>query len=202
MTSTGTQRQAKRGQAVRLLQSVRNGAQDHPERVSLGIGLLVALHGVTSNRWWPWLNPFKRFGDETQTGTVVSIYLGTAGAAALVAGFAGVVLVFTIGSQSPRVRMFRDEGGRSLQRSWIVVVAEPFVATLCGIVAAVTQLTAGRPVAPWLFELAVVLLAHGAARLLMLLRDLVQIVAADDYLIGQRERTVPLSRFTSAGIDQ
>lgn len=180
---------------------VRIAVQDHPLRVTLALAAVVAAHAVVGWRWWPWVNPFKKIAtDDQQVGTAVTIYLGTAGAAALVAGFAGVVLVFTIGAQTPRVRMFRDRGGRSLQRNWIAVVAEPFAATLLGIIAAVTQLTAGRPVAPWLFEFAVVMLVHGAIRLLWLLRELVRIVAADDQLIRGKENTVPLSRIFGPGI--
>ena len=53
--------------------------------------------------------------------------------------------------------------------------------------------------APFLFELAVVLLVHGALRLIWLLSELVRIVAADDKLVTEIERVVPLSQiFPSA----
>ncbi|MGA9310416.1 MAG: hypothetical protein WBV74_08600 [Pseudonocardiaceae bacterium] len=162
------------------------------------MSLLVGAHLAASWRWI-WLNPFKSMAGAEGTGTAVAIYAGTTAAGAVVAGFAGVVLIFAISAQGPRVRMFRDRGGTSLRRTWLVVVAEPFAATFLGIIAAVTQTTSGRVVAPFLFELAVVLLVHGALRLIWLLSELVRIVAADDKLVTENERVVPLSQiFPSA----
>lgn len=86
-----------------------------------------------------------------------------------------------------------------MRRAWLVIVAEPFAATFLGIIAAVAQTTSGRIVAPFLFELAVVLLVHGALRLIWLLSELVRIVAADDKVVTENEREVPLSQiFPSA----
>lgn len=93
-----------------------------------------------------------------------------------------------------RLRTFRYRGAGSLRRNWIVVTSEPFVATLLGLVAAVTATTAGRPVAPWLFELAVILLAHAATRLVWILHELVRIVAVDDALLDQKDKEIPLER--------
>ncbi|MGH3873538.1 MAG: hypothetical protein ACRDSR_18840 [Pseudonocardiaceae bacterium] len=60
----------------------------------------------------------------------MTIYLGTAGAAAIVAGLAGIILVFVIGSSSPRLRNFRDAAGKPLRRTWTTIIAEPFAGTL------------------------------------------------------------------------
>jgi len=49
------------------------------------------------------------------------------------------ILVFVIGSPSPRLRQFRDAAGKPLRKTWITVVAEPFAAVLLGILAAITQ---------------------------------------------------------------
>ncbi|WP_145984143.1 MULTISPECIES: hypothetical protein [unclassified Pseudonocardia] len=155
----------------------------------------VALHAVSSLKWTR-LSPyaFLTGSEDPQISVAVAIFAGTAGAAALVAGFAGVVLVFTIGAASPRLRTFRHRGGGSLRRNWIAVVTEPFVATLLGLTAAVTATTTGRGVAPWLFELAVVLLVHAAARLIWILHELVEIVAVDDRILDRKDREVPLDQ--------
>ena len=180
-------------QGVRAWRRVAGWVKDYPQWVSLIVAGVVAAHGFASWRW-NWLSPYKALTRDDQVSTAVAIFAGTAGAAALVAGFAGVVLVFTIGAPGPRLRTFRYRGGGSLRRNWIVVVAEPFVSTLLGLVAAVTATTSGRPVAPWLFELAVALLAHAATRLVWILHELVQIVAVDDRLLDQKDREVPLNQ--------
>ncbi len=150
-------------------------------------------HGLLT---WPyqWLNPFKALqtDDKDMIATAVTIYVGTAGAAAIVAGVAGVILVFVIGSPSARLRSFRDSAGTPLRKTWTTIIAEPFTATLLGILAAITQTTSGRIAAPWLFELGIVLLLHGSVRLLWLLREMVAIVGADDHEATREEKSIPL----------
>jgi hypothetical protein len=80
----------------------------------------------------------------TRRGIAVTIYLFTAAAAALVAALAGVILVFVIGGQTPQLRIFRREAGLPLRRTWVAVVAEPFVAVFLGVIAANTQLRRRR----------------------------------------------------------
>ncbi|MGH4013630.1 MAG: hypothetical protein ACRDSL_06785 [Pseudonocardiaceae bacterium] len=154
----------------------------------------VVAHKLLT-RPYPWLNPFKGLhaDDVDTTSVAVTLYLGTAGAAAIVAGLAGVILVFVIGSPSPRLRQFRDAAGEPLRKTWTTVVAEPFAATFLGILAAITQTTSGRTAAPWLFELAIVLLVHGTLRLLWLLREMVAIVRADDHEATRDDNRIPLN---------
>ncbi|MGH3759888.1 hypothetical protein [Actinophytocola sp.] len=163
---------------------------DRPTQVALSLALLVATHAALATVLLPALNPYKSIGLEPNTGTAVTLYLGLAAAAAIVAGFAGVIIVFTIGSEAGRIRQFRFAAGKALHRSWMTVVIEPFLATLLGIVAAATQVTSGKGAAPWLFELGVVLLTHGAIRLIWLLHELVEIVYADDHDADAKTREV------------
>ncbi|MPZ84472.1 MAG: hypothetical protein GEV28_30415 [Actinophytocola sp.] len=164
---------------------------DRPVQVTWALTALIAAHAVLGTSLLSAVNPYKSFGVDANAGTAVTIYLGLAAAAAIVAGFAGVIIIFTIGSEAQRVRMFRRTAGQVLHRSWLTVVAEPVLATFLGIVAAVTQLTSGHVVAPWLFELGLVLLAHGSLRLLWLLHELVEIVHADDQTSDSSVEEVP-----------
>jgi hypothetical protein len=179
----------------RVLDAGSAFVQDRPGLVSLGLMLAVAGHGLLT--WpYPWLNPFKGLQAENTgtTSTAAAIYLGTSGAATIVAGLAGVILVFVIGSPSPRLRAFRDAAGKPLHTTWTTVVAEPFAAALLGILAAITQTTSGRIAAPWLFELGIVLLVHGSLRLIWLLRGLVAIVGADDHEATRNDKAIPLDK--------
>jgi hypothetical protein len=177
----------------RVLNMVKAFVQDRPGLISVSLVLAVTGHGLLT---WPyhWLNPFKTLqaDDKDMISSAVTIYLGTAGAAAIVAGLAGVILVFVIGSPSARLRSFRDAAGKPLHKTWTTIIAEPFTATLLGILAAITQTTSGRIAAPWLFELGIVLLVHGSLRLLWLLREMVAIVGADDHEATRDEKLLPL----------
>lgn len=168
--------------------------QDHPLWTSLILAVLVALHGVVASLFVRSLNPYKAFDFSGNAGTAVTLYLGAAAAAAIVAGFASVVIVFTIGATSPRLRLFRKLAGEPLRGTWLVVVAEPLAATFLGILASVTQMTSGKNVAPWMFELAVVLLVHGSYRLIWILRELISIVNADDELESAKKKEVKLDK--------
>lgn len=172
--------QRKRQRLTALWLRLTAWTADKPAQVALMLTALVAAHAVLSTVFLPAVNPYKSFGADPNAGTAITIYLGLAAAAAIVAGFAGVIIIFTIGSEAHRVRIFRLKAGRVLHRTWMTVVVEPLLATFLGIIAAVAQLTSGKVAAPWLFELGVVLLAHGSLRLLWLLHELVEIVHADD----------------------
>lgn len=186
---------AQRRWPVRVLDAGKAFAQDRPGLISASLVVAVTAHGLLT--WpYPWLNPFKglQADDKDTTSMAVTLYLGTAGAAAIVAGLAGVILVFVIGSPSPRLRQFRDAAGNPLRKTWTTVVAEPFATVLLGILAAITQTTSGRTAAPLLFELGIVLLVHGALRLLWLLREMVAIVGADDHEATREEKAIPLDQ--------
>lgn len=179
---------------VRKTRGVRRATvkllQDRPFLVSLAIACTVGLHSAVSSLWLTSLNPYKSLPESANSSTSVTLYLGAAAASAIVAGFAGVVIVFTVGSASPRVRMFRYQAGRQLRANWLVVIAEPLIATLLGILASIVQMTSGKPASPWLFELAMGLLIHGAARLLWVLKLLTEVVNADDVIV-EREQLKP-----------
>jgi hypothetical protein len=176
-----------------MLDAGKAFVQDQPGPISISLVVAVAAHGLLTGPY-QWLNPFKglQAGDKDTTSTAVTIYLGTAGAASIVAGLAGVILVFVIGSPSPRLRRFRDTASKPLRKTWTTVVAEPFAAALLGILASITQTASGRIAAPWLFELGIVLLVHGTLRLLWLLREMVAIVGADDHEATRDDKAIPL----------
>jgi hypothetical protein len=174
---------------------------DHPSWVAAGLIVAVAVHAASTLRW-RWLDPYKSLVMEANTSTAVTLYLGAAAAAAIVAGFAGVIIVFTIGSEARRIRFFRFASGKSLQRAWMAVVAEPFAATLLGLVAAISQVTSGRRAAPWVFEVGLLLLVHGAALLLWLLRALMEIVYAEDTEADAKDREIPTDHlFPAENVD-
>jgi hypothetical protein len=176
----------------RLRKAASGFFQDRPFATSGVIALLVTVHAVAGSIWLDSLVPYTELASPGNTGTAVTLYLGTAAASAIVAGFAGVVIVFAVGSPLGRLKRFRHEAGGRLRANWLIVMVEPLTATLLGILASVLQLTGGRVVAPWFFELAICLLIHGASRLVWILGELIKIVGADDEESERAKRKVPL----------
>ncbi len=104
----------------------------------------------------------------------------------MVGGFAGVVVVFGLSSDDERFRKVRLKAATSLQRNWTSVVTTPLVAAFGALVAATLARATWIDGAAWVFELCVLLAAHGAVRLVVVLFELVKVVHNSD-LATQRE---------------
>lgn len=187
----GGRRQARRRSAS-MMRKLIGIYQDRPLVIAVGLAVVVTVHAVLGLTWASGLVPYSALAQEVNNSISVTLYLGAAAASAIVAGFAGVIIVFTIGSGLPRLQRFRYAAGDKLGRNWIIVVAEPLAAALLGIVSSVVQMTDARLLAPWLFEFGVVLLIEGAFRLVWILKELVQIVGASDIDAEREQRKTPL----------
>lgn len=154
--------------------------QDHPWSVNIALVVLVALHavpsmlGVIPNVW-------SALAD-ADAAVATSVYLGFLGAASIVAGFAGVVVIFGLSGESAKFRQFRLVGGLALSRNWISTIASGFLAAGLALVAALLALSGAGAFSPWFFELGILFLIHGSVRLIWLMKGLVHAVAADDAL--------------------
>lgn len=158
--------------------------QDHPWSVNIMLVVLVALHAVPSVPGWiP--NVWVTLGS-VDAALASSVYLGFLGAASIVAGFAGVVVIFGLSGESAKFRQFRLVGGEALAQNWISTIASGFLAAGLSLVAALLAIGGVGELSPWLFELAILLLVHGTIRLVWLMKGLVGTVAADD-VIKERE---------------
>lgn len=161
--------------------------QDHPWSVNLALLVVVLIQAVPSafgwipNIWTGMIN--------ADPALSTSIYLGFVGAASIVAGFAGVVVVFGLSGSSPKFRQFRLVGGRALAQNWTSTIASGFTAAGLSLVSALLTIADVSALAPWFFELAILLLVHGSIRLIWLMRGLVGAVTADDVL-KEREASV------------
>lgn len=151
--------------------------QDHPALVSLTAFIVVAAHATLvvleklPNSWEPL----------TKTVDVgISIYLGAASAAAIVAGFAGVVVVFGLTATGVRFRQLRLQGAASLSRNWTSASVSGFAAAGLSLAAAVLAGVGANDWSPWLFEWSMLLLLHGTVRIIWLLRSLMDVVHTED----------------------
>lgn len=168
--------------------------QDHPALVSLLAFLLVAFHlvlavlGRIPNTWAP-LTASADVG--------ISIYLGAASAAAIVAGFAGVVVVFGLTASGVRFRQLRLRGAASLSRNWTSASVSGFAAAGLSLAAAVLASLGAGQWSPWFFEWSMLLLLHGTVRIIWLLRALMAVVQTEDQAADRasRQQTVSTSDF-------
>lgn len=172
-------------------------ARDQPFRLDAGLLALVVVHGLaTQFRLIPNLWEGLAFADP-QTD-VQALYLGVLGAAAIVAGFAGVVVVFGLSAQSPRFQTFRATAGKTLARIWVASTLSGFEAVALCVAATVASLAGFGWLGPWLFELSLLFLLHGTVRLVWILRHLIKIVSADDIKAHVKSQQRPVAQLPFA----
>jgi hypothetical protein len=170
-----------------------NWPKNRPAVVTLTLIVSVVAHALltivvpAAAIWTP-------LTDATVRDSVAGLYVGLAGVSAMAAGFAGVVIIFGLDSRSEKFLTFRQTAGHSLSANWISVIASSFGSAGAGVAAAVLLLLGHPGVAPWLFELGVLLVVHAALRMLWLLRSLMRVVAADDGRTTRAQARAPLAR--------
>lgn len=169
-----------------MLRSVRAFLLNRPRMIDSFLGLLVILHAVLSladvipNVW----DLHKSTG---ASAGLVELYIGALGASAIVAGFAGVVVIFVLTAAGNRFRNLRIDGGKALISNLISTSASGFLASLMFLFAALISIQWRHQSAPFLFEFGVVIIVHGSLRLLWLLYEMAEIVRASEIDSGRQQ---------------
>ncbi|PPH23316.1 hypothetical protein C5C99_01375 [Rathayibacter sp. AY1C4] len=176
--------------------------RDEPFKVDGGLVLLGVLHWAATQLWLP--NVWLGLASADPQSDVQALYIGVLAAAAVVAGFAGVVVIFGLSAQTPRFQTFRATAGATLGKAWMSTTLSGFEAVALCIAATVVSLAGAAWLGPWLFEISLLVLLHGTARLVWLLRQLIKIVVADDVLAHKASQRrpvaeLPFMRRTSGG---
>lgn len=164
--------------------------RDFPRLTSTVLGVVVIGHLFLARRLDALDLPGQLLAASTPEA-LLAIALGVAGLAALVGGFAGVVIVFGVGTEHPRFRLLRQRGGGPLAANWISVVVDALLSAFMAITAAVTIAAGQGRAGLWLAEVALLLAAHGSIRLVWLLSQLVRVVGAHDADEAVQQRVVP-----------
>jgi hypothetical protein len=169
------------------VQQLKRILRDRPLYVSVFVLILVALHvfltllGVLPNLWAGVL--------AKDPSVNVTLFLGTAAAAAILAGFAGVVVVFGLTAEGDRFRVFRVAAGKSLRGNWTSTSLAGFAAAGLSLTASIFAVNGPAVAAPWVFELSLFLMVHGALRTIWILRELVTVVRNEDLLWTKQKGT-------------
>lgn len=177
---------------MKALKRVGGLFANYPLFVSLLILAAVVAHFLASQRW-PVLNVAAALAN-TEAGdaqdTLTSLALGVAGVSAMVGGFAGVVVVFGLGSENDRFRLLRQKGSQRLRANWISVVLSSFTGAFGALISAVIVVAFGAEPGMWILELCILITAHAAIRLTCLLAGLAGIVDSEDEDHARTNNTV------------
>jgi len=175
------------------MERLKGFLRGQPFWIDGGIVVLVGLHFVAS-----WLdripNVWAALSDPKQQEAARAIYLGMLGPAAIVAGFAGVVVVFGLTAGSERFRMFRANAGDSLRRTWVSSSLSGFEAVGLSVAAALLSVSGLPLLAAYVFEASLLILLHGSLRLVWILAQMIGIVRADDVVATDKGKTYRIDR--------
>lgn len=177
---------------MKLLRTVGGWFANYPLFVSVLIVGLVVAHFYASQTWTV-LNVSAALANTSAgdvQGTLTALALGVAGVSAMVGGFAGVVVVFGLGSENDRFRLLRRKGSRRLRANWISVVLSSFTGAFGALVAAMIVVGFGAEPGMWVLEVCLLATAHAAIRLTCLLAGLAGIVDSEDEDHERSEKTV------------
>ncbi len=170
-----------------VLSSVGGWLGDHPTRTNLILFGIAAVHTVAL-LIWPSLDVWTGLLSDSQSPETLALALVTAGA--LLAGFAGVVVIFGLQNNSERFRKLRRQGGGELKQNWSSMSAAGFWTMGLAIVSALGYMAESAIVGGQFLELSLLVLAHGSIRLIWVLQQLIGVVSTEDELADRRDRTV------------
>jgi len=178
--------------------NLRKYLVDHPSVVTLVLVGLVLAHYLFATYLWTEIQPLQFFNEvdsKTVDGSIANLSVSTAGVAAMVGGFAGVVVIFGLSSDDERFRKVRLKAATSLRRNWMSVVTTPLIAAFGALMSAAFASSGRTNVALWTLEICVLLAAHGATRLVIVLFELVKVVHASDDALQKKSDTVDTDEF-------
>jgi hypothetical protein len=174
------------------MERLRSFLRGHPFWIDGAIVVLVTAHlFATWHKLIP--NVWTALSEPANQTAAQAIYLALLGPAAIVAGFAGVVVVFGVTASSDRFKRFRAQAGSSLRKTWVSSSLSGFVAVAFALSAAILSVSGLTLPAPFAFEAGALILAHGAIRLLWILSQMIGVVRADDIVATDQANTFKLS---------
>lgn len=177
---------------MKLIRKIGGLFINYPLFVTSLIFALVAGHFLAS-QVWPQSNIAATLANTTATDPqdiLATLALGVAGVSAMVGGFAGVVVIFGLGSENDRFRLLRRKGAHRLRANWISVVLSSFSGAFGSLVAAVIVVGFGTQLGMWVLEICLLVAAHAAIRLTCLLAGLAGIVDSEDKDHARASNTV------------
>ena len=166
-----------RGWAPSIHQRIVAALQDRARLVDAIILGVVCVYALVCTKYEK-VNFWKYLVEDEATYRDLAAGLTTS--AALVAGFAGVVVIFALQNTSPRFRTLRVRGGSSLRSTWTSVTASGFLALGTGFLSIAFFGGKLAQLGPWFLTFGVLVLIHSSLRLLWMIDVLAGAVDGDD----------------------
>jgi hypothetical protein len=173
----------------RAARRVQGWVQDWPWVVN-GVALAAVVAYWVSTWRWRGVSAPRLLDAGASDAEVMTLHLGVAALAAMVAGFSGVVVIFGLSGDSKRMRRLRDLGGDRLQANWTSVVAVAFSGAFIAVICAGLALGGLPEPSLWVGMYAVLLTGHGSLRLIWLLQTLARIVRTEDQVRARQAREI------------
>lgn len=179
---------------MKALKKLKGLTQDHPRAITILLVGAVLAHALLTfydyidNTWASFLQSESR----------ISVYLAACSVAAIVAGFAGVVVTFGLTAKGERFRTLRASAGKHLGDNWASTSISGFSAAGLGLLAAILDASGLAYLGPWIFELSLLILIHGTVRIIWLLRNLADITGSgDEEAVERSNRTTVTKEYFS-----
>lgn len=151
----------------------------HPLAIDFMIILATVIQtALVSKKKIP--NLWRVLTDMQPPERVETLYLSALGTAAIVSGFAGVVVIFALSASGRRFAVLRAKGGQALKSNWLSTTSSGLQAVLAFTLAEILSLIDHSFLSPYLFQVGLLLLIHSSVRLIWLLSELADVVVAED----------------------
>lgn len=147
--------------------------KDKPFVVNAILLIVVFVHSLAFPATWNALVVANQ-------GSIITIYATAMSAAAIQASFAGVIVVFGLSTQPSAFQRLRVQAGKELVDNWLSISYSGFISSGFSLVALLCVTMGKAKFSTWIFELAVLICAHGIIRLLWLLKQLIKVISNVD----------------------
>lgn len=169
-----------------MMKTIVGKLKDRPLVANLMILILVAIHWYVFPNTWDSLIC-------SEPSEITTIYSTVLSVAAIQSAFAGVIVVFGLSTQPSAFTELRRQSGKALVDNWLSISYSGFLSAGISLIALLLLHMGGARQSVWAFELAVLICAHCVARLLWLLRKLIQVISSVD--LAEKKKRLQMDDF-------
>lgn len=141
-----------------------------------------------------WLNLPGLLAKSGNQSDLISLTVAFSTVTAMIAGFAGVVIVLGLSSENEKFRAFRVAAGNNLRRNWISIAQNTFSSSFVSIICLLLVILGHSVLSMWFLEIAFVVAFSSTLRLLYLLKALAILVSSEDSKREKEQSATPVSQ--------